>query len=49
MPVLTAPDQPPDPPIWGLITAMIAASPDRPWVWVALLAVGVVLSGRRRT
>lgn len=49
MPVLIAPDQPPDPPIWGLIIAMIAASPNHPWVWVALLVVGVVLSDRRRT
>lgn len=48
MPVLIASDQPPDPPVWGLITAMIAASPDRPWAWAALLAAGVALSSRRR-
>ncbi|MFE9906388.1 hypothetical protein [Streptomyces achromogenes] len=48
MPVLHASDQPSNPPLWGLITAMIAASPDRPWVWAALLTAGVVFTGWRR-
>ncbi|MFC4329191.1 hypothetical protein ACFPC0_15495 [Streptomyces andamanensis] len=45
MPDLAMPGQPSNPPIWTLIAAMIAASPDRPWVWVALLAAGAVITG----
>ncbi len=35
MHALTSPG-PADGPPWGLIIAMIGASPDRPWVWALL-------------
>ncbi|MFH8220653.1 hypothetical protein ACH4C2_20210 [Streptomyces sp. NPDC018057] len=45
MPDLAMPGQPSNPPIWTLIAAVIAASPDHPWAWVALLTAGAVITG----
>ena len=36
-------------PVWMLVAAMIAASPQRPWTWALLASAGATLSywGRR--
>lgn len=46
MPTSIDPGQSLAPPVWGLVIAMIAASGYRPWVWVALVVAGALLSRR---
>ncbi|MEU7022204.1 hypothetical protein ABZ990_16280 [Streptomyces sp. NPDC046203] len=45
---LTTPDQPSESHTWTLIGAMIAASPQQPWIWALLVSTGMVLSLWRR-
>ncbi len=35
-------------PVWMLVAAMIAASPQQPWTWVVLASAGAALSYWRR-